>query len=655
MKIAFISTYYRDEELVYLESIKKEVGNFNIPDMKWYITDCRNDNKGYASGINRGIQKALKESADLFVICNSDISVKEIPWTEIQAAQKYFDVYGFANRQDKKVYYGGRIDPWRMSGGLLEKKPAKRYVERDFVSGSFMVIKKNVIEKIGLWDESYFLYYDEVDYCYRAKKSGFRVGIDSKYSYDHFEISNTANKRKNYYLAKSRLMFFLKYANTRQKVREFFRIPKTLIEEIPSLMSYIASSNFLVNFFSLNVSSLIIKFTSFINFLFLVRFLTAAEYGIYALVWAQVTVLSPLADFGTTTYGVVYLPTEKEKTYQSLFNFRIFVSVIVFLVTLVLSVILFRGSSKIYSYVFITATVIFTNMSSGSYFILNALRNKLYRSSRNSVIFNIFLVTAIAASLVLFHRLLAVFVIIFIFYNIYSICNLLFIKREYPLFHFRFDVKEWMSILRKLYIFVLISFFAGLYSRLDVFLLKLLKGEAEVGIYSAGTKFLEALLFIAVSYNVTATPILSRLSENAEALKKRIMKDVVFLSFIGSAVVIGIVLFSPFFLTYVFKKNYMLSIPVLRIVIFALPFILLNSIWLNLLYVLKKSYLAIFIFVFQAILNLGLNLFFIPRYSYIASSYITVFSELMNCLVLIVLVRYVWQKTFPKKSYENIH
>lgn len=650
MKIAFITTFYRDAELRDITRLKNEIRLLHITNAKWYVTDNRNNDKGYAAGINHGIKKALADKADIFVICNLDISIKNISFEQLFSPQSHFDIWGFSHRQNGKTYYGGEIDKWRMSGGLVDQKPRKKFIERDFVSGSFIFIKRKVIEEISLWDESYFLYYEEVDYCYRAKRAGFRIGIDSGNSYEHFEISNSVNRRKDFYLFKSHIKFFMKNANAKQKIREFFRLPKTFLEGVAVLYSYILYSTFLIDFFSLNLSSLIIKLTSFVNFLFLVKYLTAPEYGIYTLVWAQVSILSPLADFGTTSYGVVYLPSEKKQTYQSLINFRVVISLVVFIATVLLSLVLFKGSVKMYGYILVTATVIFTNMFSGSYFILNAVKSKLYRSSRNSIIFNILLVGAIAVSLMIYKRLLAVFVIIFLFYNAYSAINFLLVKKELQGFRFKFNIQEWMSIFRKLYVFVLISFFASLYSRIDVFLLKMLKGESEVGIYAAGSKFLEALLFIAASYNVTSTPILSRLSKNAKLLKQKITKDIVFLSFIGFGLVIAILIFSPYILTYIFRKNYLLSIPVLKIVIFALPFILLNSIWINTLYVLKKSYLVIFVFLSQAVINIGLNLFFIPRYSYIASSYITVFSEVMNCVVLFILLRYVW-----KKNYENIN
>lgn len=641
MKIAFIIVLYHTP-LKEVERLKKEIKDLKCQNNKIYFIDNTGNNRGYAEGVNKGIRRGLKDKADLFIIANPDISLSNLSGSNLIAAAKNFDIWGFTMKQKGKIYYGGKIDPWRMSGGMITRPPMKstclpagRFIEVEFVSGSLMVIKREVIKKVGLLDENYFMYYEDVDYCYRAKKAGFRVGIDTSFAYIHFENS-VHNPKKEELLTEGRKKFLKKFGGIKQKTYE--------------ILYRILNSPFLLNFFSLNISALIVKLTSFVNFLFLVKFLTAPEYGIYTLVWAQVSILSPLADFGTTSYGVVYLPTEKETKYQSLYSFRIFVSFFIFIGTVVLSLFLFRGSTKMYAYILVTSTVIFTNMFSGSYFIYNALKNKLYRSSRNSIIFNILLVAAIIISLILFKRLLAVFITIFIFYNAYSVANFLILKRELPKFRFTFDFKGWKSIFGNLYIFVLISFFAGLYSRIDVFLLKIMKGDTEVGIYSAGSKFLEALLFMAASYNVTAAPILARLTKNSELLKNKIIKDFIFLFIIGFGTSFFLFFFSPYLLTAILKKNYLLSIPVLRIVIFTLPFILFNSIWLNVLYVLKKTYLAIFVFLSQTVINLGLNLIFIPRYSYIASSYITVFSEIMNCVVLIILVRYVW-----KKYYENIH
>lgn len=48
--------------------------------------------------------------------------------------------------------------------------------EVDWVSGTAMLINRQVVDKIGLLDESFFMYFEDVDYCLRAKKMGFKIG-----------------------------------------------------------------------------------------------------------------------------------------------------------------------------------------------------------------------------------------------------------------------------------------------------------------------------------------------------------------------------------------------------------------------------------------------------------------------------------------------
>ena len=51
----------------------------------------------------------------------------------------------------------------------------KRVKSVDWVWGTAIMMKKDAIEKIGLHDENYYAYSEEIDFCYRAKKRGFEV------------------------------------------------------------------------------------------------------------------------------------------------------------------------------------------------------------------------------------------------------------------------------------------------------------------------------------------------------------------------------------------------------------------------------------------------------------------------------------------------
>lgn len=50
----------------------------------------------------------------------------------------------------------------------------------DYVSGCAMFIKTEVFKKIGLFNEKYFLYFEDVDFCLRARKAGFNLAVEPK-------------------------------------------------------------------------------------------------------------------------------------------------------------------------------------------------------------------------------------------------------------------------------------------------------------------------------------------------------------------------------------------------------------------------------------------------------------------------------------------
>jgi GT2 family glycosyltransferase len=196
--------------------------------------DHTESKKGYAEGINLLLKKHINDF-DIFFVANPDIDISSLQKGTFMDAVSKLDIWGYAMRQDGKIYYGGRIDPMRMSGGLLVGKSGERFTGVDFVSGSLMAIRKNVIEKIGYFDETFGMYYEDVEYCYRAKKNGFSVGIDTENIYSHFEDSKT-NPVKSRFLAKNRMKFLWQHGNLKQKLYEVIRLPKTLLEEKGNLL-----------------------------------------------------------------------------------------------------------------------------------------------------------------------------------------------------------------------------------------------------------------------------------------------------------------------------------------------------------------------------------------------------------------------------------
>ena len=84
-----------------------------------------------------------------------------------------------------------------------------------------MIFNKSVIDKIGYLDESYFLYYEDADWCERAKKAGINLYYDPSIVIWHKNAQSTGgagSKLHQKYQEKNRLKFGLKYAPWKTKL-----------------------------------------------------------------------------------------------------------------------------------------------------------------------------------------------------------------------------------------------------------------------------------------------------------------------------------------------------------------------------------------------------------------------------------------------------
>jgi len=78
---------------------------------------------------------------------------------------------------------------------LLKDQNQSQKREVDWVSGSCLLTKREVFEKIGLLDELFFMYVEDVDFCYRAKNAGFSVYYFPNVEIIH-HIGESTKKRK---------------------------------------------------------------------------------------------------------------------------------------------------------------------------------------------------------------------------------------------------------------------------------------------------------------------------------------------------------------------------------------------------------------------------------------------------------------------------
>ena len=186
------------------------------------------DNLGFAGGNNVGIKYALEKGADYVLLLNNDTLVKRdflSKLIEVGEKDKKFGLLGpkiyFADQKEKIWFAGGQVN-WLYNKGIMRgydeidigQYDSSEIQETDYITGCCLLIKKAVIEKIGLMPEDYFLYYEDTDWSLAAQKAGFKCIFvpNAKIWHKGSKSSIEGSPSYIYYHVRNGLMMAQKYA-----------------------------------------------------------------------------------------------------------------------------------------------------------------------------------------------------------------------------------------------------------------------------------------------------------------------------------------------------------------------------------------------------------------------------------------------------------
>lgn len=197
-----------DNSLMTLNDVR--VRRFNI---------VRNEtNLGYGGGANVGMKYALERGAEWIIIMNQDLKITRSSLEML---------IGILKQTNPSIVgpIGGQFDKRRWTTIL----PAK---QMDYISGACIAIHRDVVDKIGYFFEPYFMYYEEADYCVRARKARFSLVQKEIKGIFHSDTPSLGKGSylHQYYLARNHLLFVERQAPPLVKLYEFLRLPKSLGE-----------------------------------------------------------------------------------------------------------------------------------------------------------------------------------------------------------------------------------------------------------------------------------------------------------------------------------------------------------------------------------------------------------------------------------------
>ena len=166
------------------QSIERLVAKYHVPCVEFVLN---HSNLGFAAGCNRGIEVALKDRCDYILLLNNDCVICDVKFLRTAV--------GFAEATPECGILGGKLLFWPetariwSTGGRVSRFGVEMYIghgevdrgqydeiaERGFISGALMLIKREVIERIGMLPEAYFFGKEDWEYSVNAIKRGYKL------------------------------------------------------------------------------------------------------------------------------------------------------------------------------------------------------------------------------------------------------------------------------------------------------------------------------------------------------------------------------------------------------------------------------------------------------------------------------------------------
>lgn len=210
---------YKNIEIIVVDNASKlnptSLISENFPEVKVIVSSV---NLGFAGGNNLGIKQA---QGKYVLFLNNDTEVGSDFLGPLVALMEKNPCIGMAS--PKIVYYNSNIiqyagsraiNPYTGRGRKIGNKEIdtgkyNQTRETDLAHGAALMVSMDMIKKVGLMPEIFFLYYEEHDWCESVKRAGYKIYYVANSTVYHKESLSVGknNPLKTYYLNRNRLLY----------------------------------------------------------------------------------------------------------------------------------------------------------------------------------------------------------------------------------------------------------------------------------------------------------------------------------------------------------------------------------------------------------------------------------------------------------------
>jgi O-antigen/teichoic acid export membrane protein len=381
------------------------------------------------------------------------------------------------------------------------------------------------------------------------------------------------------------------------------------------------------------------KIISLFSVIYIVRYLGDIGYGKYAFAFAFVSFFTIISEFGMHSILVREISRSSAKAPKLLGNGMLisaFFSLIAFLLA-ILSVNIFNYPEETINVVKIASLGLIFGMLY-PFGVIYETELKMQYSVFFGLVSRIFLIVSIIfITKYDFGLNWLVFVTVLSDALHYSLSALF--SRRLILPNFKFDYDICRFLLKEALPLAFASVFLIIYFRIDVFMLSLMKGDGDVGIYSSAYRITESFIFIPSTLMVSTFPLMSKhFSTDSGFLSKTYLKSFKILFTISLPLALGIMYFSDEIIKLLYADTVQGASVTLSILIWATAVIFINYSLGQFLVSTDKQKITTGSTAICAFFNVVLNYFVIPIWGYNGAALATVATEILSLCIMIYYV-----------------
>lgn len=368
------------------------------------------------------------------------------------------------------------------------------------------------------------------------------------------------------------------------------------------------------------------KLLAFIYFIIIARLIGVENVGNYTVALSFTTIFAIFIDFGTSPIITREIAKHKENMqlyFSNIIFSKLFLSLLVYLIVII-SINTFDYSSLTRQLVYVSGFVmIIDSFVLTAYSLLRGLHTLKYEAI--GIIINQSIVMSIGVIGLLFITTNPIIIIIAFLFG--SISNLVWSLYNLK---YKFGISlrlKWDAITLKYIYFISIPFalagiFGRVYSYVDAIILERFIGNAAVGFYTVAYKIPFALQFVPSAFAAAIYPAMSSYFKNSpEKLSEIWKKATIYLMLLAIPITAGIYALSEIIILKFYGEQYIVSIPVLKTLIFGVFFIFINFPLGSLLSACNRQATNTTLIGFTMIINVIANIFLIQEFGIIGAAY----------------------------------